>query len=516
MAFRCENCNGSVIFDIASQQMRCLHCDSVFPPESFRVRDAGAPVPGGRMAEYECGGCGAVLESTDDSMIGFCPYCGGQSMLRREKEEAAPLEGIIPFRITREECGEAYRRFARKVPYLPREMCSSAFLEKFTGIYMPFYTYDVDVNAASMEGHRTVESNARYSVANTYLVTAAAGSAFHGAAYDGSAHLDDELSARCLPFDASRERAYTPAYLAGFYADTATVPGTLYYADAREYAAGAVKEQLAWELKRRDMTPDSSTGRVSVSTSAHHPALFPLWFLTWRKGDRVAYAVINGDSGRVVSDLPLNAATFLWGSLAAAAALFAVLELLFQPTPLLTSFLSLAAALLMAVSIRRSGKSAYDKATPANDKGWRSAAGTLEEPEGGKTRRGAAAAAVLAVLCAALLLGGWFWFAPSVSVSYPALPGAAVLIYVFASVGRLLAWRKASGSGAALGAMLLVLLAVLVNLAVVIWSPVNDGWYYIGDGACILALLLASLGMIRAYNLQTTRPLPKLFGRKEV
>jgi len=43
MAFRCENCNGSVIFDIASQRMKCLHCGGEFAPESFRVRDVGAP-----------------------------------------------------------------------------------------------------------------------------------------------------------------------------------------------------------------------------------------------------------------------------------------------------------------------------------------------------------------------------------------------------------------------------------------------------------------------------------------
>ena len=59
MAFRCENCNGSVTFDVASQQMKCAHCGSSFPPESFRVRDEGTADGGTDLTVFRCGGCGA-------------------------------------------------------------------------------------------------------------------------------------------------------------------------------------------------------------------------------------------------------------------------------------------------------------------------------------------------------------------------------------------------------------------------------------------------------------------------
>ena len=57
---------------------------------------------------------------------------------------------------------------------------------------------------------------------------------------------------------------------------------------------------------------------------------------------------------------------------------------------------------------------------------------------------------------------------------------------------------------------------VVLNTVVVIVSPVNDGWYYLGDAICILGLIVAAIGMIRTYNTSTTRPLPKLFDREEV
>jgi hypothetical protein len=37
-----------------------------------------------------------------------------------------------------------------------------------------------------------------------------------------------------------------------------------------------------------------------------------------------------------------------------------------------------------------------------------------------------------------------------------------------------------------------------------------------GDAACILILIIAAAIMLQVYNISTTRPLPRLFDRKEV
>ena len=62
----------------------------------------------------------------------------------------------------------------------------------------------------------------------------------------------------------------------------------------------------------------------------------------------------------------------------------------------------------------------------------------------------------------------------------------------------------------------MVTAAVILNTAIVFISPVNDAWYYMGDAVCILILIIASTIMLQIYNISTTRPLPKLFDRKEV
>ena len=517
MAFRCENCNGSVTFDVASQQMKCAHCGSSFPPESFRVRDEGTADGGTDLTVFRCGGCGAELESTEDSMVGFCPYCGGQSVLNTGRAGGERPERILPFQISRESCAALYSRFAKKVRYLPREMTDPEQLKSFTGIYMPYYEYDVAFGASEIQGTKTVEDHFRYEVVNTYRIDARLEGTYRGVPFDASRYLDDEIAARTLPFDTAAERDFHPAYLAGFYADAATVDGDLYGKDAADQAVKDVVEEVAQSaLAESGIAVDKSAARVEAETTGRHRVLYPLWFLTWRKDDRVAYAVINGQSGKVVSDLPLDLKAFALGCGVISVVLFLLLELLVQPTPLITSVLSLTAALLMGIGLHGSTRTVFEKQTHAKDKGW-TAGEEPQEPSsdgkpGKKKQKGGRAPVILVSILVLLLI----FLTSTGALSYSRFWGGAVLAYSLFLVWRVSKMQKDIPEKHPLRAALALLAAVILNVALVFLSPVSDAWYYLGDALCIAVLLFSSLGILRTYNVGTTRPLPTLFDRKEL
>lgn len=515
MAFRCGSCNGSVLFDIESQKMKCQHCGSEFEPEEFRVRDTGQETEGSEagLATFTCGSCGAELESTEDSVVGFCPYCGGQSMLQ-SKTAGKPIERIISFQITREQCGERYRDFARKVPYLPRELRKPEFLQSFTGIYMPYYKYDVRMGRSRIRGTKTVKKTSRYDVINTYRVEASTEGEYRGVPFDASRYLDDEIAAQTLPYDPTTERPFHPAYLSGFYADASTVPAELYERDAEAQASKDMVDEVAAAIYQREkISVEKEKSSVEAHTTGHHSVLFPMWFLTWRKENRVAYAVLNGVSGTVVSDLPVDMLRFSLGCAGIALVLFLALELLFQPTPRLTSVLSFLAALVMAVLVRRGAQQVYDRRTHARDKGWRAGEdGGTEKPE---------PKSFLGKNSAYILLGAgiavYFLLMNGGSVGLlSALLGAAALLVTLYQTKEVYGLQRAIEIKYPLVSMVLLLISVALNLAVVLISPVQDYWYYVGDAVCIVMLVLASVGMIRTYNVGTTRPLPRLFDRNEV
>ena len=555
MAFRCMNCNGNMVFDVASQQMLCQHCGSTVPPESFRVRDTspqsgfsggggasnecrycGAnldgpvgfcpycggenPVPqsGGpagaeasALAHYTCQNCGAELESTEESMIGMCPYCGGQSMLQTG-ESAIQVERLIPFQVTKEKCGEGYRDFAKKIPYLPAELKKPEFLQSFTGIYMPYYTYDVALGKSSIKGEKTVERHSSYEVVNTYQIDANVEGEYCGIPYDASRYLDDEISARTLPFKTQLERPFHPAYLSGFYADAATVEAGTYYTDAADQASQDVVEAVSDMVYQSDkIKVDKASSSVEAQVQAHHPVLFPLWFLTWRKGERVAYAVVNGESGKVVSDLPVDMRAFALGCGVISLILFGILELFFQPTPLITSIMSLAASLLMALALRSSAKTVYEKQVHANDKGWTAGEASKDQPQKKKSKKLPTMLLTLLVVFGASAV----YETRSVNMVKYIVLAAAVLVAIV-TCGNVMTWQKDIKEKDPVIAALVLVATVVLNALIVIVSPVNDFWYYLGDLICILGLVAAAVGMLRTYNVGTTRPLPKLFDRNEV
>lgn len=529
MAFHCMNCNGSMVFDPSTQQMRCEHCGSTCGPEDF---DAAQDRTSG-LATFVCQNCGAELEGTDDSLVGFCPYCGGQSIVSRPGADTA-VEGIIPFQVTRESCIEAYGAYAQRIPYLRREFRDPEHIKKFTGIYMPFYQYDAEFGATHVVGEQS-RRHANYTEVLTYAVDVdLEGSYEHGTPFDASKYLDDEISARCMPFDAAEVRPFRPSYLAGYYADASTVEPELYYEDAKVQAEADLLAEISERVEADHSVPVKANSHIDTEVTGHHSVLFPLWFLTWRNDDRVAYAVINGQSGQVVSDLPLDLKSFALGSVLISAILFALFELLLAPTPGLTAFVSLVAALVMAWAIHASTKRAYDTMTHARDKGWTSRRDVINAPISGMKKHRMATlsvTAIIAVTCFYLtrmlglagFLGSVGRMRLDVDTLFDARGSGLMRITPLVVLGigifvlfRVLRWHRELKQMDAPLAIGVLLASVLVNAIVIFVAPVNDLWYYVGDIVCIAGLIGSSIALLRVYNLSTTRPLPKLFDREEV
>ena len=523
MAFRCTNCNGDIRFDIESQLMKCDHCGSTFDPDSFRVRNVSDEevFRDQGLTLFLCSGCGAELQGTEESEVGFCPYCGGQSFLKKGSG-GGEVENILPFQITKDRCAELFRQYARGVRYLPKDMKRPEHLENFTGIYMPYYEYDVEMGKPSIQGSKTVEHHKSYDVVNTYQIDAQIQGDYCGVPYDASRYLDDEIADRVLPFDMSKQREFTPAYLSGFYADASTVPPATYYADAREQASQDMVDEIANQVYRKErIKVEKETASIPAQTRGHHASLLPMWFLTWRKGERVAYAVVNGESGKVTADLPVDMKAFALGCLVIAGAIFAFLELLFQPTPGLTSVISLVCGALMAVSVRSSTKQLYEKQTHANDKGWK--AGTnqedAEQAEAArkrKARRKVTVPTTVFALLAIMLLSAGPNLLNMVGGTLGVLVGAAALLLTLIMAASVFKLKREIPQKQPVFAILLILAGVILNTVIVYLAPVNDGWYYLGDAVGILLLVIAAVSMMRVYNTGTTRPLPKLFDRNEV
>ena len=78
--------------------------------------------------------------------------------------------------------------------------------------------------------------------------------------------------------------------------------------------------------------------------------MFPVWFMAFRKGNRVAYATVNGQTGKVASDMPVDYGKFAIGTAIVSVLLFLIFNMFFTFKPeaalLVASLLTLVSAFI--------------------------------------------------------------------------------------------------------------------------------------------------------------------------
>ena len=371
----CPNCGGNLKFDIPSQQLSCEHCHTLFDPYDFDGKTSDAEESKTFDGDYEvtiftCPQCGGEILSTDNAAAGFCSFCGASTILYSRISHEKRPNYIIPFQKTKEQCKEAYARRMKHSIFAPKELRDPSYIDSFRGIYMPYWAFYISQKGSlSLDGKKT-SRRGDYIITDHYALTGDLDAYYKGLSYDASSSFDDNISEELAPYNLKGMKAFTPAYLSGFYADTSDVDAKVYQGDAEYTASAETTERIASDGTFAGFTMDTiRPEQLHTKTETIDSTMFPVWFLSYRKKDRVAYATVNGQTGLVVADIPIDPKRYLLGSLLLAIPIFALLawSAFLQPsslvmTTLLLSLLSIGVYCYECVSI-------HQKDTGANDRG---------------------------------------------------------------------------------------------------------------------------------------------------
>ena len=322
----CPNCGGNLRFDIPSQQLSCEHCQTLFDPYAFdeKTEDAGETT----VTVYTCPQCGGEIISTDNAATGFCSFCGASTIFYNRISHEKRPDYILPFQLTKEQCKQSYARRMKHALFAPKELKNPAFIDGFRGIYMPYWAYYItEQGNISVNGKRNHRSG-DYIITDHYAISGDLDAYYKGISYDASSSFADSISAALAPYDLREMKAFTPAYLSGFYADTADVDAAVYQPQAEQTAAAETISRLEERSPFRDYTLDTiAPDQLHTQTKEVDYAMLPVWFLSYRNKDRVAYATVNGQTGKIVADIPIDPRRYLAGSLLLSVPIFLFLFL---------------------------------------------------------------------------------------------------------------------------------------------------------------------------------------------
>ena len=283
-------------------------------------RDWGAEADGLRV--YSCASCGAELICDQSTAATACPYCGNPAIVPGQFSGALRPDYILPFRLSKDDAVQALRAHYKGKPFLPRSFTSANHIEQIQGVYVPFWLFDGGAEgAASYRASNTnVYETGDYEITETrhYHVVRAGSLAFEKIPVDASSKMPDDHMDSIEPFDYAQLRPFSTAYLPGYLADKYDVT----IDDSRDRADTRCRETLAQALR------DTVTGYGACVTEREdialrrgkvHYALLPVWMLStkWR-GQDFLFAM-NGQTGKLVGDLPTDRGRF-WGMFAAIAA----------------------------------------------------------------------------------------------------------------------------------------------------------------------------------------------------
>ena len=518
MGIKCPNCGGGMVYDIEQQKLVCHYCDTVSTVAAYRQSNAAEYVNDNySVSTYRCKNCGAELTAPEEQTVAYCSYCGGEAMLQEKQAETIRPKRIIPFVKTKTEAIKAYEDAVKKILYVPKELKDASFLEGFRGVYLPYWGIDVEIpqQELNLKGYRTY-TQGRYDYSETYDVSAKVGGKAEGAIYDASAAFDDTLAAQIAPFDQKGARVFDEAYLAGFYADKVTSSPEVYTSLATEQAADKVYDTIKQKAGKVSVTVPSSREKrveqIGAKATGYQVSLFPVWFLTWRKNDRVAYSVMNGQSGKITVDLPVDLKQFFLYSAAAAAVLFLVLSLL--PAFIQPMTMAALCAVLLLLSgrilngeirqIRLQEQHAYDYGDNSGKK-------KASPKSKASSCLGTGLLVVYYGFMAAMAFGTTTGSDGSVGPTFLlALIGQIVLSVKL--IRNAAGAKNKSGMLPALIAPVILLFGTYVGVNPEVFP--NDAWYYALATGCLAGILINALFTIGRYNDLATRPVPNFFRRE--
>lgn len=329
--YKCPSCGGAIEFDSHSQKMKCPYCDTEFDLETLKKYDEQLSReaeqkddisdwqtdPGKQWQEgetdgmnvYTCKSCGGEIVSDENTGATSCPYCGNPVILTERFRGALRPDMVIPFKLDKKAAKEAYYKHIKGRPLLPKVFRRENHIDEIKGIYVPFWLFDADVAADARYKATKVrtwsDSDYDYTETSYYSVDRSGNMSFVSVPVDGSSRMPDDLMESIEPYKVADAVEFQTAYLSGYLADKYDVDAQQSTDRARERMKESAQNVLRDTVKGyASVIPENTNVRISGGDAKY--ALYPVWILntTWR-GKKYIFAM-NGQTGRMTGDLPVD------------------------------------------------------------------------------------------------------------------------------------------------------------------------------------------------------------------
>lgn len=280
------------------------------------------------MKSYSCPSCGAELICDASTAATACPYCGNPSVVPGQFTGSLKPDFVLPFKLSKDDAVKALKAHYKGKPFLPRAFTAENHVQEIKGIYVPFWMFDGEAEgSAQYEATRSRSfTSGDYEVTETdhFDVYREGSLAFSRVPVDASSKMPDDYMDSIEPFDYDDLKPFSTAYLPGFLADKYDVSVEDSRDRANRRCAGSLVNAL--EKTVTGYASCNETGRsIQLKRGKVHYALLPVWILNTRWEGKDFLFAMNGQTGKLVGNLPVSTKRVI-GLFAAIAALLVAIS----------------------------------------------------------------------------------------------------------------------------------------------------------------------------------------------
>lgn len=325
----CKNCGAVLYWNAESSSLECEYC-----LEKYNVSDFDEDVEENVKAEtqepelvedenikatdeseegdlviYKCDKCAAEVVTSKSTIATTCAFCGDAISITNKIVDNFRPEFVVPFKITKEQAMESFKAHMKKGVLTPPDFETNNELEKVKGVYAPFWLHsfktksDAVISAENVTSRRSGDDKINTHV--LYEVDVEAEAYFKNIPSDALNRIDDRLMDSIEPFDYSDLKNFSPAYMAGYYAEEYNENSEDTFERARKRATDTMKDKILKDIGNYTTTEFKHYSDNIINKESHY-AMIPVWlFHVKYKGKNFLYAV-NGQTGKSAGNLPVS------------------------------------------------------------------------------------------------------------------------------------------------------------------------------------------------------------------
>lgn len=360
-SYTCPACGGPLHFDAEIGKLKCDYCGSTYTTQEIEKlyqeknqqaaaseqaaekkakaeeKSAQEPENGGwgedakKMRAYSCTSCGAELICDKSTAATTCPYCGNPTIIPGKFEGALRPDWCVPFKMQKDQAVDALKNYYKGKFLLPGKFASENHLEEIKGVYVPFWLYSGEVKArASYDArqiHTRVQGDYEITTTRVFDVRREGTVRFDRIPVDASTKMPDDLMDSIEPYNYKELKPFSLSYLPGYLASRYDVSSKKCAARADERAVNTAREELENTVRGYStVTVESHAETVKRKNTEY--AVMPVWMLSTKWKDQNFLFAMNGQSGKMIGDLPVSGGKLGALFVVVSALLFAVTRLL--------------------------------------------------------------------------------------------------------------------------------------------------------------------------------------------